>query len=116
MNIYDIEHTCNASAFAEPNDFATFVCYSVVRLCLLKCILLEIKHGQIRYFRKTSSLSFMGWYLKDYSYMSVLPFEIKKKNNEQLRIIAIRRFEDKKMFCKISCNNNWRRPPCGHCT
>lgn len=30
MNIYDIEHTCNASAFAEPNDFATFVCYSVV--------------------------------------------------------------------------------------
>lgn len=33
----------------------------------------------------------MGWYLKDYSYMSVLPFEIKKKNNEQLRIIAIRR-------------------------
>lgn len=72
MNIYDIEHTCNASAFAEPNDFATFVCYSVV-------VLLEIKHGQIRYFRKTSSLSFMGWYLKDYSYMSVLPFEIKKK-------------------------------------
>lgn len=71
---------------------------------ILNCILLEIKHGQIRDFRKTrflgtpgrgsSSLSFIGWYLAEYSYVS---FTFWKKNNEWiLRIIAIRRFEDKK--------------------